>query len=119
MLTTARVSILSLFYYKYNEMEPLDDDVRLEIEGQIDEIFDDPQWWEANLKDWLRSFGIQPDLDDVMSAIMGFTLGQAHTLIHEKFDRGWTPEEAKAIMKVLVRRAFELRRLFLEQRIEE
>lgn len=100
-------------------MESLDDDIRLDIETQIDYIYDEPDEWESLLRGFLKEQGIEPNLETILSMIAGMCLGMAYEQIKEKYDRSWTPEEANAISSLLARRSHELRHRFLSTRLEE
>lgn len=100
-------------------MESLDDDIRLDIETQIDYIYKEPKKWESIIRGFLMGQGIEPNLETILSMIAGMCWGMAYELIQEKFDRSWTPEEAKAIRSLLARRSHELRHRFLSIRLEE
>ena len=104
--------------YWWEKMKSLDKDVRVLIEGQIDNFFEDPEEWEASIRRFLTEQGIESSLETVLALAIGLTLGQACHEIKVKFDRSWTEEEARAISNTLKRRSFELRHLFLSTRIQ-
>ncbi|KPV65361.1 MAG: hypothetical protein AOA65_0223 [Candidatus Bathyarchaeota archaeon BA1] len=95
----------------------LDKDVRLSIEEQIDNIYNNATKWEELIRAWLSEQGIEPNLETVLSTVVRLTLGQAYQRIEDKFGRAWTKKEAEAISALLKRRAFELRHRFLSTRI--
>lgn len=100
-------------------MKSLDKDVRISIEEQFDDFFENPTKWEEMIGGFLTEQGIEPNLETVLALAIGLTLGQAHQQIKDKFDRSWTDGEAGAISNLLKRRAIELRHLFLSTRIRE
>ena len=100
-------------------MESLDKEIRLDIEKQIDSIYEEPEEWEPMCRSFLTGQGIEPNLETVLSIIAGMCVDMAYEQINKKFDRSWTPEEAYALNSLLARRSFELRHRFLSTRLEE
>lgn len=100
-------------------MESLNGDIRLDIEKQIDYIYQEPEEWESMINGFLIEQGIEPNLETTLSVIVGMCFGTAFEQINKKFNRSWTKGEARAINTLLARRAFELRHRFLSTRLEE
>ena len=98
-------------------MKSLDKDVRMSVEEQIDEVFKNPEEWENVIREFLTEQGIEPNLETILSLLVGLTMGQAFQEIKHKFNRDWTKKEARAINALMKRRALELRHLFLSTRI--
>lgn len=95
------------------KMESLDKDIRLFIEKQFDRFYDNPEEWQRVASDVLAEQGIQPNLDTILSYLVGMTMGEAYQKIKSKSNRAWTKKEARAIAGLLARRAFEIRQHFL------
>ena len=95
------------------KLESLDKDIRLFIEKQFDHFYKEPEEWKDVATMVLAEQGIQPNLDTVLSYLVGMTMGEAFQKFKAKFKRTWTNEEARAIANLLARRAFEIRQHFL------
>lgn len=100
-------------------METLDNEIRLDIEKQIDYIYGKPEEWESIVHRFLIKQEIKPNLETTLSMIAGMCIGMAYEQITKKFDRPWTTEEASAINSLLARRSIELRHRFLSLRLKE
>ena len=93
-------------------MASLHKEIRLFIEKQFDYFYDEPEEWMKIATSVLADQGIQPNLETILSYLVGMTLGGTFEFIRTKFKRDWTDEEAKAVSSLMARRAFEIRQHF-------
>ena len=69
-------------------MESLDKEIRLDIEKQIDYIYEEPEVWEPMFHRFLIKQGIEPNLETVLSIIAGMCIGMAYEQIKSLIDHG-------------------------------
>lgn len=98
-------------------MKPLSEDVRLFIEEQFDHFYNEPDEWLEAASRVLSEQGIEPNLENILSYLVGMTLGEVSEYIKNKFNRAWTNEEARAISELMARRALEIRQQFLSTKL--
>ena len=94
----------------------LNDEVRVEFETFMDDTIEDA----TDVMEWATStlvqMGIEPDLDSIISYISGYTWGQC--LWHHKSLRIEVTEEIEQeFMKIMSRRAWELREAILRSKM--
>jgi len=88
-------------------------EIRLYIEKQFDDFYNKPEEWMKAATNVLADQGIQPNLETILSYLVGMTCGETFEFIKAKFKRSWTNEEAIAISSLMARRAFEIRQQFV------
>lgn len=98
-------------------MKTLSEDVRLFIEKQFDHFYSEPDEWLEAANRVLSEQGIEPGLENILSYLVGMTLGEVSEFIKNKFNRAWTNEEARAISELMARRALEIRQQFLATKL--
>ena len=92
---------------------PIDDEVRLAVEEIVDEILKDPKRYLDLCSSDLMEVGIQPSLETVLAFIAGMLHGIANGIYAKKHNRIMTDEEFDELFDLLGRRAWELRREFV------
>ena len=93
---------------------PLDSDVRLAVEKNIDEILKDPEGFLKTFQMALWEMGIQPNLEAILAHITGHLIGIANGVNLIKHERLLTPSELKELADILRRRAWEMRQEFIK-----
>jgi len=83
--------------------------IRLWVEGQIDEFINKPDFWGKAFTEYLSEAGIEPNLETVLSMMVGMTYGCVVVQIHIEYQREMTGAENVMIKELIKRRAFELR----------
>jgi len=90
----------------------MEDEVRIGFEGFIDNFVNEPEKWLLIIEKFLRQFGIESDLDNVLSYISGSAWGQFH--MHYQFlEIEVTPKLLSEFMEIMERRSWELRETFI------
>jgi len=92
---------------------PLDDEARLAVEKIVDEILKDPEVSLQAYSSGLMEVGIQPGLETILAFIAGMLYGIAGGIYAKKYNRIMTKEEFREFFDLLGRRAWELRREFV------
>jgi hypothetical protein len=87
-----------------------------EVEEKLEAVLD--EWLEnfdvtaKEARDFLNNLGIEPTLE----TLLGYSVGMLDSLvggfIHSLYDRGMTPEEDDALVKLIKRKLPELKRKF-------
>jgi len=99
-------------------MGKLDDEIRIALEKNIDSILKDPEDHEKTWRSMLIGQGIEPNLETVLSFLIGDLYGLVWGYYIFRHARDMNIEEHKDLIAVLRRRAFELREAFIGTRIE-
>lgn len=107
VLSCSRVNVL------VKQMTTLHKEIRMFIENQFDEFYNEPEAWLRAASEVLADQGIESNLETILSYLVGMTLGETSEFIKNKFKRPWSTREAKAISLLMARRAFEIRQHFL------
>ena len=97
-------------------MSEIDDEIRLSIEKTVDELLKDPGESEGTHKKILVAMGIESNLETVISLFAGFIIGVTATSSMVKYKESRKQDIVGAI-KLLRRRAEEIRHTFLRQRL--
>jgi len=97
----------------------LDRHLRVNLEELIDELIDKPKDYERVFSLMLRDLGIEPNLETVLSFIIGWLNGISAEHYRVNYNRSMNKEEVKALINLLKRRAWELRQAFISTRIKE
>jgi len=92
------------------------DKLRLEVEKQIDEFVKEPRDWEEAIKEYLNGAAVFPDLEAILSMMLGITYGYVIGLAEERFHRKSTSEENKRVRELIQRRAPEIRETIILDR---
>jgi len=100
-------------------MAKLDDRVRMMLEKNIDTVIDNPEGTELSYRSMLTFQGIEPNLETVLSYLVGMLIGAADGSYVAYHQRLMSSDERMKVLELLKRRAFELRQAFLRTRIEE
>lgn len=99
-------------------MKDLDPDERSLLEEAIDKILKNPEKTEEDVRWVLRTQGIEPNLETVLSFITGVIYGGLSIFHQFKYKRDLNPDEQAESIQLLKRRAFEMRQVFIGTRIE-
>ena len=86
-----------------------EEQVRLWVEDQIDTFIENPDFWVNAFTEYLSKAGIRPDIETVLSMMVGITYGCVATNTKAEFDRAMTGEENDMVKNLIQRRALELR----------
>ena len=98
-------------------MEKLDETVRMWLEREVDKVIKDPKNFENFYSLILQGQGIEANLETVLSFLTGFLTGYIQAMYAVKYDREIKTEELAELIKILKRRAFEMRSAFIGTRI--
>ena len=109
---------LTLEKNKPNKMSKLDDEIRLNFERFIDRILENPTIEEEKAREILIEMGIEPNLEIVLSFIIGYGLASAVWHSARKF-REPRNQDIRGIRELFKRRAWEIRETFIKTRIKE
>ena len=101
-----------------NGMKDLDEDARIMVEKNIDIVIKEPKKYEEAFRSILKVQGIEPNLETILSFIIGLLAGMADGIYVFKYERTTNADEKKELMELLNRRAFEMRQAFVSIRIE-
>ena len=96
----------------------LDREVRGGLELSIDNFLKEPKESERMISIILRSQGIEPNLDAILSFIVGTAFGIVMTIYRIKYNRDMNSQEHANFLELMKRRAWELREAFIAARIE-
>ena len=97
----------------------LTSDARSLFENSMDVFIDDAKNSEDAISNHLKSQGIEPNLETILSHINGFMSGLIWYYYEANYNRTLNPDEATDLSNLLKRRAFELRHAFISLRIIE
>lgn len=97
----------------------LDDALRVMIEQIIDNFIDGPDVIDESCSLILTEQGIESNLETALSFIIGTVHGVAMSYYIIKYNRKIKTEEMMDLIKLLKRRAFEVRMAVLNTRIKE
>ncbi|MEM2111738.1 MAG: hypothetical protein QXX08_07660 [Candidatus Bathyarchaeia archaeon] len=100
-------------------MTGLDRDARMILEDEIDRALKEPQTIERAYKIFLRAIGIEPELDTILSFMVGVVYGRTADIYALKYKRWPSQEELSEFIPLLKRRVAELRESFFKTRIEK
>ncbi len=93
----------------------MENQVRVEFEKFIDKIEKDPETYHQTVKNSLYIFGIEPDLDSILSYISGAAWTNFEW--HNKYlNIEITDEIENEFIEIMRRRAWELRQVFIRLR---
>jgi len=96
-----------------------DADARRALEQDVDSVLKDPRTVESNSTLLLRGVGIEPSLETILSYITGMITGRVHAIYRTKYNRELNRDEARELIDLLRRRAWEIRQAFIAARIEK
>ena len=99
-------------------MAKLDETVRMWLEKEVDIVIKDPKKIEEFFSLILRGQGIEANLETILSFLTGFLTGYIQAMYVIKYGREINPDELLELIKLLKRRAFEMREVFIGTRIE-
>lgn len=99
-------------------MSSLDRTAREFLEENIDDMMNRPEEFERGYREALQEMGIEPNLETILSFISGFLQGLVWDYYLRVKHREMNPEETKDLVKLMKRRAFELRHAFLFTRVD-
>lgn len=111
--------VFRMKYVTVLAMVELDEDVRMWLEKEVDKVIKDPKRIEGFYSVILKGQGIEPNLETLLSFLTGALTGYIQAMYVAKYDREPTSEERLELVKLLKRRAFEMRTAFVSTRIEE
>ena len=97
----------------------LTSNARILFEENMDNIVDDAENSEIAISNHLKSQGIEPNLETILSHINGFMSGLIWHYYEVNHNRILNPDEQRDLSNLLKRRAFELRHAFVSLRIIE
>jgi len=100
-------------------MKDLNKEARSMIETEVDFYLKNPKTVEERARMVLRAQGIEPNLETVLSFIVGWLMAQVSMFYHVRHKRDISRDEFTELVQLLKRRAFELRQAFISTRIEE
>ena len=96
----------------------MDDGIRTIVEKNADSAIKKPKVAERAYANILRSQGIEPNLETVLSFLMGHLTGIVDGMYVHKHKRLPTSDENDELNQLLKRRAWEIRQAFMSTRIE-
>ena len=96
----------------------IDREIRDFIESQIDAVLNDPAEIEIYTKVLLKVTGVKPNVDTVLSFILGMIWGACDMLVRDKYKRAPTSEDFAGIIPLMNRRLNELRDAFMNLRLD-
>ena len=99
-------------------MENLDGEARIIVESNIDIIIKEAKKSEEFHRLILMEQGIEPNLETILSYITGFLSGIVAGFYLHKYKRNMNSNEEKELLKLMKRRAWELREVFINARME-
>ena len=100
-------------------MAGLDSEIRAALEESIDNFLEDAEGSEKIISIILEAQGIEPNLETLLSFIVGNAWGLMIAFYTTRYQRGMNDDESKDFIQVMKRRAWELRQAFIGTRIEE
>jgi hypothetical protein len=98
-------------------MSGLDNDARIAVEGNTDSIINDAKKAEEAFTLLLSSQRIEPDLETILSFIIGYLYGIVTEIYVFKHQRILESEEIIELNNLLKRRAGKIREAFMGTRI--
>lgn len=104
--------------FEVDGMKHLDNELRMILEKQFDDVIKEPKEFEEMFRSVLRDQEIEPNLETILSFITGFLTGLIDGLYLQKIGRTLKGKEIFELNELLKRRAFELRQAFMSTRIE-
>lgn len=100
-------------------MVVLDNRLRAILENNIDTVMNDPKKFIKTYTIILEASGIDPKLESILSVIVGYLYGLAelwYTNIHQ---RHINDDEFVEVVKLMKRRAWEMRQAFISTHLEK
>jgi len=97
----------------------LTSDARILFEENMDNFVNDAENSENAISNHLKSQGIEPNLETILSHINGFMSGLIWYYYEVNYNKILNPDEQRDLSNLLKRRAFELRHSFISLRIME
>lgn len=95
----------------------MDENIRLNLEKAIDELLSQPMIIEERARTYLIEMGIEPSLETVLSYICGGLMGLV-TASSTGRHGSIRDQNIEGAITLLKRRAWELRRAFINTRVE-
>lgn len=99
-------------------MENLDGEARIIVESNIDIIIKEAKKSEEFHRMILMEQGIEQNLETILSYITGFLSGIVSGFYLHKYKRNMNSNEEKELLKLMKRRAWELREVFINARMK-
>jgi hypothetical protein len=100
-------------------MAELNETVRTMVEKEVDDVIADPEKIEKSYSTALKAQGIEPNLDVILSFIIGYLFGRVTDYYWIEYRRRLSSEEFAELIKLFKRRAFEMRMAFMSTRVEK
>jgi len=99
-------------------MKSLDDQTRIIVEKNIDYVIKNPEIAKKAHRLILREQEIEPNLERILSLMLGYVLGLVDAFYLNKHKRQPNQDEQKELAEIFRRRCFELRQASISTRIE-
>lgn len=90
-------------------MSSSEDEIRLWVERQFDEFYNDLDSWVKSTNEYFTDAVIDPNLETMLSFMVGLTYGVVVEGFNERHNRSLSPEENEKVRELIKRRIFELR----------
>lgn len=103
----------------WEAMAELNETVRTMVEKEVDDVIADPEKIEKSYSTALKAQGIEPNLDVILSFIIGYLFGRVTDYYWIEYRRRLSSEEFAELIKLFKRRAFEMRMAFMSTRVEK
>lgn len=96
-----------------------DSEIRDIVETNVDNVLKDPKRYEKIFGTFLLMTGIEPNLETLLSYLIGYWVGLVDSYFFIKYRRFMNVDQRDELIKILKRRAWELRQAFMRSRIED
>ncbi len=99
-------------------MSVLDDRLRTILERNIDTVMDDPKTSRKTFTLMLEACGIDPNLDAILSFIVGYVYGVANSWVANHQNRMINADELAAVIKLMKRRSWEMKQALISTYVD-